>query len=160
MSYWIIPVRDCLWKSGYFRKVRNDQSAHSSWGAGFQSLMIRTAGFPVRHLGGGMWMCPFLYPLDAKPLPVALNLPRMRSFNRVVVTPNHKIILLLLNNSNFAPVMNLNVNTWYAGYLVCDPCEREVWQPLPPLTHELNTTALDVLFRKSWCIAGRGGARL
>ena len=31
----------------------------------------------------------------------------------VVVTPNYKIILLLLHNCNFATVMNHYVNIWY-----------------------------------------------
>ena len=45
------------------------------------------------------------------------------SFNtvlHVVMTPNHKIILLLFHNYNFATVMICNVNIWYVGYLICD----------------------------------------
>jgi hypothetical protein len=38
----------------------------------------------------------------------------------VLVTPNHKIISLLLPNCNFATVMNCNVNMPDAGYLICD----------------------------------------
>ena len=38
----------------------------------------------------------------------------------VVVTHNHKIIMLLLHNCNFATVMNHNVNKLYIGYLICD----------------------------------------
>ena len=44
---------------------------------------------------------------------VVLNLLMLRPFStvpRVVVTPNHKIILLLLHNYNFATVINHNVN--------------------------------------------------
>ena len=50
--------------------------------------------------------------------------PMLWPFNtipHVVVTPNNKIILLLLYNCNFASIMNCNVNIWYAGYLVFDP---------------------------------------
>lgn len=39
---------------------------------------------------------------------------------------NHKIILLLLNHSNSATVMNCCVNTLYAGHLKCDPSERVI----------------------------------
>jgi hypothetical protein len=45
---------------------------------------------------------------------VALNLLNAVTLNTVphdVVTPNHKIILLLLLNCNFAIAMNPNVNT-------------------------------------------------
>jgi hypothetical protein len=38
--------------------------------------------------------------------------------------PNHNIISLVLYNSDFATAMSHNVNVWYAGYLICDPCER------------------------------------
>jgi hypothetical protein len=44
---------------------------------------------------------------------VALNLPNALTFNTVphiAVNPNHKIILLLFHNFNFATVMNHNVN--------------------------------------------------
>ena len=41
-----------------------------------------------------------------------------------VVTPNHKIVLLLLHNYNFATVMNCNMSIWYEGYLICNPCEQ------------------------------------
>jgi len=37
--------------------------------------------------------------------------------SHVVLTPNHKVISLLLQNYNFGTVMNHNANTWYAGYL-------------------------------------------
>jgi hypothetical protein len=46
--------------------------------------------------------------------------PMLWSFNtvlHVVVNPNHKIILLLLYNCNFA-VMNRNVNIWYVQCLI------------------------------------------
>ena len=38
-----------------------------------------------------------------------------------MVTPNRKIILLLLPNRNFVAVGNQKVNIWNAGYLICDP---------------------------------------
>jgi hypothetical protein len=34
----------------------------------------------------------------------------LQPFNTVVVTPNHKMISLLLPNSHFAAVINSNVN--------------------------------------------------
>ena len=52
---------------------------------------------------------------------MVLNLPNAVTFNtisRVVVTPNHEIISLLLHNLMFASVMNSNINIWYAGYLI------------------------------------------
>lgn len=44
-------------------------------------------------------------------------------FNTIlhVVTFNNKIISLLLHTFNFATIMNSNVDTWYAEYLLCDP---------------------------------------
>lgn len=47
------------------------------------------------------------------PRAVDLNLPNAVTFNTVicvVVTPDHKIILLLLHTYNFTVVMNCNVN--------------------------------------------------
>jgi len=44
---------------------------------------------------------------------VVLNIPNTETSDTVplvVVTPNHKVILLLLHNHNFAAVMNFNVN--------------------------------------------------
>jgi hypothetical protein len=44
---------------------------------------------------------------------VALNLPKVDPIiydPHVVVTPNYKIIVLLLNNCNFATDMNSNIN--------------------------------------------------
>lgn len=50
----------------------------------------------------------------------------MQPFNTVpysVVTPNHKIDLLLLRNCNFSTVMNHNVNRWcYNNFLQNDLC--------------------------------------
>ena len=45
-----------------------------------------------------------------------------------MVIPNHKIISLL-HNSNFAAVMNCNVNTWYVGFLTCNPVEESFDTP-------------------------------
>jgi hypothetical protein len=57
-----------------------------------------------------------------------------------MVTLNYKIILLLFHNCNFATVMNHNVNIWYAGYLMYEPCERTVQPP-----KELQTTEWEPL---------------
>ena len=58
---------------------------------------------------------------QAKPITsVVLNLPTVVTFNTVppaVVTPNHKLILLLLHNCNFATVMDHNINILCAEYL-------------------------------------------
>jgi hypothetical protein len=51
----------------------------------------------------------------------------------VVISPTYKVILLLLCNYSFATVMNGNVNSWYAGYLI--------YAPLGVLTHKLRTAA-------------------
>lgn len=40
-----------------------------------------------------------------------------------VLTP---IIQLLSLHCHFTTVMNHNVTIWYAGYLICDPRERDV----------------------------------
>jgi len=41
--------------------------------------------------------------------------------------PTIKLFLLLLHNCNFTIVMSCTVHSWYAGYLICDPCES--WDP-------------------------------
>jgi hypothetical protein len=46
--------------------------------------------------------------------------------------------------TDFASVMNHDVNVWYAGYLTCDSCERAVWPPTGVTTHRLRSTALDL----------------
>jgi hypothetical protein len=43
------------------------------------------------------------------------------SICNVLVTANHKSMLLLLHYCNFANVMNFNVNILFARYLICDP---------------------------------------
>lgn len=50
-----------------------------------------------------------------------LTLRPFSSRPHVVVTSTHKTILFLLYNCDFATVMNGDVNTWYSGYLICDP---------------------------------------
>ena len=48
----------------------------------------------------------------------------LQPFNTVlfiVVTPNHKIILLLLHNCNFATAMDCKANISYAGMCYADP---------------------------------------
>lgn len=47
---------------------------------------------------------------------VVLNLPNAVTLPQVVVTHNHKMISLLLHNSNFATVMNYNVNIGDRGF--------------------------------------------
>ena len=57
-----------------------------------------------------------------------------------VVIPKDNIIWLLLYNYNVATVrMNHKANTWYAGYLLCDPCEKVLWHPKGVATHMLRT---------------------
>jgi hypothetical protein len=53
-----------------------------------------------------------------------LTLKPFSSLLHVVVTPNHKIILLLHHNCNFAIVTNHGVNVWYAT-----PSERASQSP-------------------------------
>jgi hypothetical protein len=60
--------------------------------------------------------------------PVVLNLlngETLQYSSSFVVTPNHKMISLLLHNCNFVTVMNHNVNIWYEGYLRCDIPQTE-----------------------------------
>lgn len=52
-----------------------------------------------------------------------------------MVTPDHKIILLLLFNCNFAAIINDNINIWYIRHLICGT-------PQEVATHRLRTTAL------------------
>lgn len=60
----------------------------------------------------------------------------LRPFNtapHVVVIPKHKVISLLLHKSNFAIVMDHNVNIWYAGDLIMWPLKGSWpidWEPL------------------------------
>lgn len=55
---------------------------------------------------------------------VVFNLPNVSTLYtvpQVVVNPNHKIILLLIQNYNFSTIMNYNANIWNVGYLTYDP---------------------------------------
>lgn len=57
-----------------------------------------------------------------------LNLPSAETL--YVVTPNHKIILLLLHYCNFSAARNCNIRyIWYAGYLTCGPVKRSFEPP-------------------------------
>lgn len=53
---------------------------------------------------------------------VGPNLPQLPQLSYtvpgVLVTSNHGITFLLLQNWNFATVVNPNINVWYAGYLI------------------------------------------
>jgi hypothetical protein len=62
------------------------------------------------------WLSPFLM---------------LRPFNAAphVLTPTIKLFSMLLQNCNFSTVMSHNINTWYVGYLIFNPCERVVWPP-------------------------------
>lgn len=55
-----------------------------------------------------------------------------------MVTPNHKFISLPLKNLNFATVISINVNIWYAGYPICNP--------QGVVTDRLRTTGLEDSF--------------
>lgn len=60
--------------------------------------------------------------------PGGLNLPSAETL--YVVTPNHKIILLLLHYCNFSAARNCNIRyIWYAGYLMCGPVKRSFEPP-------------------------------
>jgi hypothetical protein len=64
------------------------------------------------NLHTSLQTCPVAYLLDDSRA-VALSLPNAVTFNtvpHVVVTPNHKVIMLLLHNCNFATIMNHHVN--------------------------------------------------
>lgn len=52
------------------------------------------------------WFLSFLIPQLAYTVP------------DVLVTSNHEITFLLLQNWNFATVVNPNINVWYEGYLI------------------------------------------
>ena len=57
----------------------------------------------------------------------------------IVVTPNYKIISLLLHNCNFSTVMYHDVEIWYAGYLMGHSTLQGVE------THRLRTMVLKAL---------------
>lgn len=66
-------------------------------------------------------------------------------FNSVpnaLATPTIKLFSVILHNCNVAPVINWNINIWYAVYLIFDPCERGVHSPkgcIPPAeSHSFN----------------------
>ena len=64
-----------------------------------------------------------------------------------VLTPNHKIIFLLLHNYNFAIVMNQNVNIWYVGYLLYEisgiqPLWKGLLTPKEVITLRLRAAGL------------------
>lgn len=46
--------------------------------------------------------------------------------------PTIKLFPLPLHHCHFATVINLNVSVWYAGYLMCDQCERILLTTTPP----------------------------
>ena len=73
---------------------------NSSWA---QQAVSLNNGCPFPSLD--QWLSTFLmlWPFDTVP--------------HVVLTPNHKVVLLL-HGCNFA---SCNVNIWYAGYLTCGP---------------------------------------
>lgn len=48
---------------------------------------------------------------DRQPRPVVPNAAIFNTVPLAVVIPNHKLIFLLLHHSNFATVMNYNINT-------------------------------------------------
>ena len=64
--------------------------------------------------------------LLGKWFPTFLMLWLLNTVPSVVVTPSPKIILLVLHNCNFATFRTVNVNVWYARYLVCGPCRAMI----------------------------------
>lgn len=67
----------------------------------------------------------------------------LKTFPHVLVTHNHKVILLLLRNCCVSTVMNPNVRIWYADCLI--------WDPQGDMTHLLRTASLkSSLIRKAW----------
>jgi hypothetical protein len=71
--------------------------------------------------------------------------------------PNHEIILLLLHNCNFGAVRIRNINTWYAGYLIWNPCEGTHLTPNVVLYHRLRIA--DPI-HSGFSHSGRQGAKL
>ena len=89
--------------------------------------------------------------------PFQTQWPLIQSVPHVVVTPTLKLFLLLYHNCSFATVMNLNVNIWYAGYLICDPLWKIIRLPRV-VTHRLRTIDLDIwlLYYAVLCASQRG----
>ena len=67
-----------------------------------------------------------------------------------VVTPNHKVISLLLNNRNLVTVMNHNVNSCYSEYVICDPSDKVVWDPKV----ENRPSGAKLQWMDAWCLGG------
>ena len=59
--------------------------------------------------------------LDPRWLSTFLTLWLFSALPHTEIAPTYNIISLLLPNCNFATVMNHNINTWCAEYLICDP---------------------------------------
>lgn len=60
---------------------------------------------------------------------------RLRPFKtvlHVLRSPNHKLFHDY-SMTNIASVKNSNINVWYAGHLMCDPCKSVIWHP-PPMS--------------------------
>lgn len=63
----------------------------------------------------------------------------------------HKLISLLLRYCNSATVINYDINTWYAGYLICSLCERVTQQHQHHPTKGSQPTGKDLSLRISSC---------
>ena len=61
--------------------------------------------------------------------------------------PAIRSFLSLFHNFNSAVVKNHIVDIWYAGFLICDPCERVVWpsKGSPPTGWELLFSTVEIL---------------
>lgn len=69
------------------------------------------------------YLCLMHFSVKRLPTEVVLSLSDAVTLNTVpcIMTPNLKIIPLLLYNSNFDTVMKSNTVIWYTGYLIGDP---------------------------------------
>lgn len=78
----------------------------------------------------------------------------LRPFNAAphVLTPTIKLFSMLLQNCNFSTVMSHNINTWYVGYLIFNPCERVVWPPPP--SKGSQPTSWELLFKRKFYVWG------
>lgn len=91
------------------------------------------------------YLCLTHFSVKRLPTEVVLSLSNALTLNIVpcIMTPNLKIIPLLLYNSNFNTVIKSNTVIWYTRYPIGDPFKGLL--SLGVMTHRLRTTDLDAL---------------
>lgn len=97
----------------------------------------------------------FPFMLSLEQFPTFLTLRPLNTAPHAVVTPSHKIILLLLPNCNYAIVMHRNVNIWRSGSGALHPQAKKLFSRLLQL-HRVSQL-LDLF--STYLTAGEGDSR-